>query len=248
MIDFHCHLDLYPNAVEVARECAVRKIYILSVTTTPSAWYGTAALADDAPTIRTAIGLHPQLAAAREHELPLLDKIVPTTRYVGEVGLDGGPEFKQTWDAQLRVFSHVLRICSDNGGKILSLHSRRATSAVLDHLELFPRCGVPILHWFSGSFTELDRAKKLGCWFSVGPAMLKSRKGQELAARMPIDRVLTETDGPFAQKDAKSLKPWDVAISSKQLSQIWAIDAEEANSRIASNLRSLALAEVKPAC
>ena len=116
------------------------------------------------------------------------------------------------------------------------------------YLESFPRCGVPILHWFSGSFTALDRAKKLGCWFSVGPAMLKSRKGQELAALMPIDRVLTETDGPFAQNDAQSLKPWDVALSSKQLSQIWAIDAEEVNIRIDANLRSLASAEVKPAC
>nr|WP_249038340.1 hypothetical protein [Paracoccus pantotrophus] len=44
MIDFHAHLDLYPDPHTVARECVVRDLYVLSVTTTPSAWSGTAAL------------------------------------------------------------------------------------------------------------------------------------------------------------------------------------------------------------
>ena len=44
MIDFHCHLDLYPNPREVAKECAKRGLYVLSVTTTPSAWEGTSAV------------------------------------------------------------------------------------------------------------------------------------------------------------------------------------------------------------
>ena len=62
MIDFHAHLDLYPSPHATARECIARNLYVLSVTTTPSAWAGTAALTKGAPRIRTALGLHPQIA------------------------------------------------------------------------------------------------------------------------------------------------------------------------------------------
>ena len=67
MIDFHCHLDLYPNPKLVARECSDREIRVLSVTTTPSAWHGTSSLAEGH--IWTALGLHPQLAHQRKAEL-----------------------------------------------------------------------------------------------------------------------------------------------------------------------------------
>lgn len=247
MIDFHCHIDLYPNAAEVARECTHRKLYVLSVTTTPSAWKGTSALAQGASTIRTAIGLHPQLAAEREHELPLFDSCLSLTRYVGEVGLDGSDELRSTWDAQVRVFSHVLGRCKEAGGKILSIHSRRAASAVLDQLEQWQGCGIPILHWFSGTFAELERAISLGCWFSVGPAMLKSKKGQGLAAQMPPDRVLTETDGPFAQMNDRNLSPWDVAISIQGLARLWRSSDEEAVRRVTDNLRKLASTDIATA-
>ena len=46
---------------------------------------------------------------------------------------------------------------------------------------------------------ELSRAVDMGCWFSVGPAMLHGEKGRQLVLKMPRDRVLTESDGPFAQ-------------------------------------------------
>lgn len=41
MIDFHCHLGLYPNPPAVRDECVRQGLYVLSVTTTPSAWEGT---------------------------------------------------------------------------------------------------------------------------------------------------------------------------------------------------------------
>ena len=80
MIDFHCHLDLYPNPVQIVREVRAREMYVLSVTTTPTAFEGTSALASDAPRIRTALGLHPQLAHERKGELALFDELLPTTR------------------------------------------------------------------------------------------------------------------------------------------------------------------------
>lgn len=111
MIDFHAHLDLYPDPHGAARECVARKLYVLSVTTTPSAWAGTAVLTKHAPRIRTALGLHPQLAHERKGELLLFERLLPQVRYVGEIGLDGGPEYKCHWPDQERVFTRILELC-----------------------------------------------------------------------------------------------------------------------------------------
>lgn len=239
MIDFHCHLDLYPNPAIMRDECVKRGLYVLSVTTTPSAWKGTSALADHTSHIRTALGFHPQLAHQRRNELPLFGALLPETRYVGEIGLDGDPQFRRYWDSQVSVFEYVLMKCSEAGGRIMSLHSRRASGTVLDYIEKFPDAGTPILHWFSGSFRDLDRAIKLGCWFSVGPAMLASKNGRTLAARMPLERVLTESDGPFAHINGEPVKPWHVETAIYGLSTIWSLTREEVKQKILSNLQAL---------
>ncbi|MFC3229166.1 Qat anti-phage system TatD family nuclease QatD [Marinibaculum pumilum] len=237
MIDFHCHLDLYPDPWKVARQCAERGVYVLSVTTTPSAWNGTSALAEGR--IRTALGLHPQLAHERRAELPLFDELLPQARYVGEIGLDGAPEFRAHWQEQLAVFKHILGSCTRAGGRIMSLHSRRASKAVLDGLESHPGAGTPILHWFSGSFRDLERAVALRCWFSVGPAMLRGERGRELCKRMPRDRVLTETDGPFAQIKGQPLLPWEAQTAEDALADLWSIKPKEAQTLIHKNLQRL---------
>jgi len=239
VIDFHCHLDLYPDPFSVRDECAKRGLYLVSVTTTPSAWKKTVGLALNSPRVRTALGLHPQLAGEREFELPLFDQTLKATRYVGEVGLDGGREYKPTWDAQLRVFEHVLRSSSDAGGRVISIHSRRASGAVLDSLTAFPSAGIPVLHWFSGSLRDLDRAVRIGCWFSIGCAMLAGEKGRSLVKRMPRELVLTESDGPFAKVNGKSIMPWSVEDAVSQLSLIWNVSATSTQKLIAENFRRL---------
>ena len=240
MIDFHAHLDLYPDPQMIVREIAERGMYVLSVTTTPSAWKGTSALATPGSRIRTALGLHPQIAHERVGELPLFDLHLHETMYVGEIGLDGGPEFKQHWQTQLTVFDHILNACRRAGGRIMSSHSRRAASAVLDRLAAVPGAGTPILHWFSGGKRDLQRAIALGCWFSVGPAMLVSEKARALVRDMPRDRVLTETDGPFAQIGGESAKPWDVGSATAKLAELWDDLTEDETDRLLhANLRCL---------
>lgn len=239
MIDFHCHLDLYPDPHGVARSCAERGLYVLSVTTTPSAWAGTAALASGAKRIRTALGLHPQLAHQRKGELPLFERLIGETRYVGEIGLDGAPEFKRCWEDQTLVFARALDVCRAAGGRVLSLHSRRAATAVLDAIEARPGVGTPILHWFSGTNRELSRAINLGCWFSVGPGMLRGEKGRELARRMPAERLLTESDGPFAQVDGRAAWPWEAANAIGELAKLWDRSPADIERQLLSNLRRL---------
>ena len=121
----------------------------------------------------------------------------------------------------------------------MSVHSRRSSGTVLDSLERTPAAGSAILHWFSGSFRDLERADNLGCWFSVGPAMLASEKGRALAARMPCDRVLTESDGPFAKLDGSPVNPWQVENAVQALGEIWSMSPEKVDQTINDNLRRL---------
>lgn len=239
MIDFHCHLDLYPNPNDVVAKCRDQGLYVLSVTTTPSAWEGTEALRVGCHRIRTALGLHPEIAHQRKGELLLFEQLLPEVRYVGEVGLDGSPELEGTWATQIEVFERILEMCSDAKGRVLSIHSRRAARPVLDLLEAYPCAGTPVLHWYSGSRHDLDRAVAMGCWFSVGPAMTRSARGRELIARMPRTRVLTETDGPFTRNGRQPLMPGEVGQAVSFLAESWSVDSGCAAKQVRDNLRRL---------
>jgi TatD DNase family protein len=179
------------------------------------------------------------LAGERNHELKTFDRYLGETRFIGEIGLDGSPEFKSTWANQTEVFEHILHACSESGNKVLSIHSRRAATPVLNTLDGFESVRFPILHWFSGSRAELERAINRGCWFSVGPAMLAGAKGRALVAAMPRNRVLLETDGPFAQLRRAPLQPWDIALACVSMSRLWGIEPAETNQVIRDNENSL---------
>lgn len=242
MIDFHCHVDLFPNPKALIEECERSGQYVLSVTTVPSAWRGTTALSQGSTRIKTALGLHPEVAHERQSELALFDELLPEARYVGEIGLDRTRGTEARWPAQARVFQHILASCQRNGGRIMSIHSRRATAAVLDELEAFPSAGTPVLHWFTGSPSELKRAIALGCWFSVGPAMLRGQRGRDLVARMPRDRVLTESDGPFARMGERAAMPSDVSSALEHLTRLWSVDSGDAHRIVMENFRALVAA------
>lgn len=239
VIDFHCHLDLYEKPFEIAAECRAQGVYVLSVTTTPSAWKTSSTLSVGEDRIRVALGLHPQIAHERVSELALFDELLGQTKYVGEIGLDGDRDFKQHWEKQLLVFDHILESCAKAGGRILSIHSRKAVRHVLERLACKPTAGVPVLHWFSGTPNELDSAIEAGCWFSVGPAMLRGKKGSALAARIPRDKILTETDGPFARTDGVPLLPWQVNDAERRIAEIWRASLEEVQHVLHRNLRML---------
>lgn len=238
-VDMHCHLDLYPDPRAQVERIALQKSYVLSVTTTPKAWRGTTKLAQGHPRIKTALGLHPHLARERKAELKLFDHLLPEARYIGEVGLDGGKEFAPTWQDQVEVFDHVLASCAKAGGRILTLHSRNAATAVMNALDRHPGFGVAVLHWFSGTARELARAAEMGCWFSVGSAMLKGKKGRELASRMPMERVLTETDGPFAAVHGQPLQPAECTSALDVLASLWLVDQHQAGERVVASFREL---------
>ncbi len=240
-VDFHCHLDLYQDHGALIAECDQERVATLTVTTTPKAWPCNRDMAARSSHVRVALGLHPQLVTERESELPLFERYLPDARYVGEVGLDAGPRFYKSFAAQERVFEHILRACAEQSGKILTLHSVRAISKVLGHLERSfpPDQGRAILHWFTGTPAEAKRAAALGCYFSVNGEMLRSPKHRQMVMGIPLDRLLTETDGPFVQQDGLPLRPRDVSRTVAELATLHGITKDSLATIIIQNLKRL---------
>lgn len=239
MIDFHCHLDLYPDALKLLDEVARRNEFTLAVTTSPRAFLGTSRVFAEKPNIYVSLGLHPEVAEAKQNEEGLLVQLVASARFIGEIGLDGSPRFKHSLPLQERIFTSVVAECQRQGGRVMSIHSRGAESRLLDILEAHPNAGTPVLHWFSGNHRELQRAVELGCWFSVGPAMLAGEKGRAHLSQMPLDRVLPETDGPFAQRRGAPLMPWDVSDVLGHLEHLMGTSKTEVAEMLRANLNQL---------
>lgn len=240
-VDFHCHLDLYSDHAELIAECDRERVATLAVTTTPKAWERNRELATDAVLVRVALGLHPQLVAERAAEIGLFESLLPDARYVGEVGLDASPRFYRSFDAQEHVFERILRMCAEQGNKILTVHSVRAVSKVLQHLEraLPTDRGRVVLHWFTGSASEARRAVDRGYYFSVNSEMLKSPKHRALVEQLPADRLLTETDGPFVLSEGVPVRPLAVAETVVELATVRGVSPHDMEAQILANLLTL---------
>lgn len=241
LVDFHCHLDLYPDHAAAVRRCEEQGIFTLAVTTTPRAWPRNQELCGPTRHVRAALGLHPQLVASHGHELDLWKELLPRTRYVGEVGLDAGPRFYKSFDRQKKIFAEILTSCAAAGDKVLTVHSVRATKPVLDMIErhLPASRGRVVLHWFMGTAAEVQRAADLGCYFSVNSEMLGNAKRDAVNRSFPLDRVLTETDGPFTHREGRPSEPSDVRFATQALALLHRLTADEMQHRVRRNLEAL---------
>ena len=97
----------------------------------------------------------------------------------------------------------------------------------------------PFCIGFLVAYRDLERAIAMKCWFSVGPAMLRGDRGKMLVARMPRERILTESDGPFAQVDRRSVLPWEVDRAVAVLADLWGNNVSQAQQILNDNLRRL---------
>ena len=239
-VDFHCHLDLYPDHVSLIEQCEKERIATLAVTTTPKAWDRNRQLAQR-KYVTVGLGLHPQLVAERAHELALWKSLLHETRYVGEVGLDAGPKFYASFAQQKNVFRAILKSCAAAGNKILSVHSVRCAPIILAMLaEHLPRDrGRVVLHWFTGTKADARRAQAMGCYFSVNADMLRSERGRELILNLPSDRIVTETDGPFGQVEGRPARPSDVPALIAQLAKLRCVEPHELKNVVVSNWKML---------
>jgi TatD DNase family protein len=244
LVDAHCHIDLLgKDEASVVEEIERRRVHTIAVTNTPSVFFHTRDLAVGKRYLYPAIGLHPELVGSRSHELDLLWPHLAETRFVGEVGLDYVTSDLHLRRKQRDVFSTILSRCADYGDKVVTVHSRRSASDVIAAVGSgFP--GTVILHWFSGTRRELEQAVTIGCWFSVNPAMFRSKTGPQLVELMPKDRLLTETDGPFVKIGNRGAVPSDALDAVRGLAEAWNASVEDAAACVLDNFRR---AVAKPA-
>ena len=99
--------------------------------------------------------------------------------------------------------------------------------------------GKVVLHWFSGSAAEAARASSLGCYFSINQAMFRSERGLAVIKTLPIDRLLTETDGPFVEVDSNPIRPGDVAEAIRLLAMARGYDADSMRKQVVINFVAL---------
>ena len=238
--DTHFHLDLCENPEKMSHEIENAEIYSIAVTNSPSVFHFTQRLCSSKKYIRPAIGLHPELAFERKYEVEQFISLLNSTKYVGEIGLDNLNKSKEDYKTQKDIFLKIARACADQGNKILTVHSRRAASDVIDIIGMqFP--GKVILHWFSGSTKDLDKALKYGFYFSANYPMTVSTNGKKIISKVPLDRLLIESDGPFTSYGDQPCTPLTSSIVMENICGIFSetMNSEDVRKNVLGNFRSL---------
>jgi TatD DNase family protein len=242
LVDYHCHLDLYGDHEVVFGAARTSGAEIFAVTTTPLAWARNNELSGGAPNLRIGLGLHPQLIGKPVADLKVFSELVKDARFIGEVGLDAGPIYYKSLEAQKDSFSEVLRLCAAAAPKILSLHCVRAHKQLFDLIDRHwhDSAGTLVLHWFSGGQIDAKRALERGCYFSINPATESSATGSRVLEILPIDRLLTETDGPFTTSSPKTPRsPGDVMSAVRFIARIKKMRAVDVQAQVWHNLRKI---------
>lgn len=234
MLDAHCHLDRYSDPAKIAAEARRRGVFIVAVTTLPSHFRLGQQYVRALAGVRLGLGLHPLVALEGQSELPLFRDLLAHTSFVGEVGIDLSREGVATSAQQLKLFDGIAAALGKAGPKFISLHSRGAVPEVLATLERH-RLKSVVFHWFSGTVDELQAVLQAGHYLSVNPAMTRSASGRRLLSRIPRDRVLTESDGPYTRLHGRPAMPWDVEIVERYLADLWGSSVLEVRSTIWAN-------------
>lgn len=241
LIDTHCHLDLFEGISTDPSKEDNYGIKTITVTNAPSFFPKNKSLFEAAKNIRVALGLHPQLIKQYGAEISLIERYIASTRYIGEIGLDGSSELKYSFINQVLLFEKILAIVKTNEPKVLTIHSRNAATETIE--KVWKTLGRSnhriILHWFSGTQKELEKAINYGIYFSINHKMATSAKGKEIIEKIPNKLLLTETDAPFTfSKDIKTREK-SLLISIEGIAKIKSITQEECKSLIYQNFKEL---------
>lgn len=208
--DAHVHANLMDSPLNVARSSSEAELGLFTCGVTPHDYLELAPQLTQ-ENIRVGLGAHPWYISdgrVTQKDTEFLLELMEQTPYIGEIGLDFSSRYcvDDLKELQVKAFTQICARAAElshNGQpRVLSMHTVRSVNAVLDILEQTgaAQACVPIIHWFSGSSDELQRAIKLGCWFSVGEMSLKTKRGREYAKVYPKDKLLTETDLPFSNQ------------------------------------------------
>ena len=202
LIDSHAHLDHRKfdgdRAAVISRAQEVGVVAILNAGADLASSRAAVALAEEHDFIYAAVGVHPHDALTVNPEL--LDELRKLARHpkvvaVGEIGLDYYRDLSPR-PVQLRAFADQLALATELGLPVV-IHSRDAHDDVLAALQGWD--GVGVLHSYSAGPERLEEVLALG--FSIGisgPVTFpKAQPLRAVAAAVPLERLLVETDCPY---------------------------------------------------
>jgi TatD DNase family protein len=237
IIDTHCHIDLYENPMEIANESERLGIITIGMTNLPSHFEMGKPHLRGFKKVRLALGMHPLYAEKHLTELPVFFRNVDNTSYIGEIGLDFSMKGISTREIQIETFTQILKVIKGKN-KILSIHSRMAEREVLNLL-VEHNVRNATFHWSSGSLKLIDEISKNGFYFSINPAMIRTKSGKAIIKNIPLDKILTESDGPFISVENKSIMPKDIYLVHEYLSEIHRRSTVEISEKIRDNFSIL---------
>lgn len=204
-IDTHCHFDFPPFSEDAAanlRSAATAGVERIIIPAVESRYFARVLqLAYDHPALYAALGLHPlYISHHQDADLALLEEQLrqPDNRpvAVGEIGLDlymPDPQLAR----QCALLESQLKLASQYDLPVI-LHSRRSHDRLAQLLRRtqVPRTGV--VHGFAGSLQQAQAFIRLGYYIGVGGTITypRANKTRQAVARLPLNRLLLETDAP----------------------------------------------------
>ncbi len=206
IFDSHCHLDdpCFEGDLDavLARAAAAGVLRMLVAGVDAHSSLRAVALAEARPQIFAAVGVHPHAArACGRQSLAALSRAAesPRVRAWGEIGLDFNRMASPRAD-QERCLVRQLELAGEAGLPLI-FHERDSRGRFLEILEAHcPPGARGVVHCFSGSPSELERCLGLGLHIGITGILTMAGRGAELrrlAAAIPDDRLLVETDAPY---------------------------------------------------
>ncbi len=203
LIDTHCHLDItcfsseFDTVLTKARDAGVRGMVLPGVDR--EGWDRLITLSEQIEGLFAAPGLHPMYLA--QHHPEDLEELEVLTRSrtvvaIGEIGLDYHIEDHDP-QAQQDLFEQQLKIATKAHLPIL-LHVRKAHDRVLATLRAKRFSQGGIVHAFNGSYQQATHYIKLGFCISFCGTLTydRARKIRSIAAELPRETIVIETDAP----------------------------------------------------
>jgi TatD DNase family protein len=238
-VDSHCHLN-YKGLIEdqdavLARAAAAGVSGMLNISTRRREWDDIIATAQKAPNIWATIGIHPHEAddhADVDTALLVNAAAHPKVIGIGETGLDYYYDHSDRDQQRTSFRAHIA--AARETGLPLIVHTRDAEedTAQILHEEMAKGAFPGVIHCFTASQEFADIALKLGLFISIsGIVTFKSAADlQAIAATIPADRLLIETDSPFlapVPHRGKSCEPAFVADTAQFLASLRGISVED---------------------
>lgn len=210
--------------------------YIVNVGTSPDTSREAVAQAKRHKNMYTAIGIHPsdtRFLSDIDAELSEIEAMIldPESKCVllGEIGLDY--HYPDTDKEKQMLYFERQMLLAEKLDIPICIHDREAHGDVMDVIRRHPNvCG--ILHSFSGSAEMAEELVALGYMISFSGTLTftNARKPREVAARIPRESVLIETDCPYLapHPERGTLNhSGKLAYTNAALAAIWGISPEE---------------------